>query len=295
MASDDDEFRNVNLSSRCEWHPETVSRLLNSYGEKCSHGKGYLKTKDWEDIVNYVNIQCEGSKTLKTMKQCREKVDSLKRRYKLEKRKAELRGSSHVDWSFYEKLDEIMCCMKKNGGGTSTALSSEGHSFELVEPLDFDEGFENDNIHHQNFLSYAHHNRLDLIVPDNPVADKGKSLLENTDGLCDVVLNAVDLPSNNKRRKPSKDFQRMSGKKQKRPVNSEKNPVQALADALVGFSEVYSRMEVAKIELFTKMNLELAKLRKRRRKDKNSGESSGFSSCSAYSSSAPSSSDSDGE
>jgi hypothetical protein len=54
---------------------------------------------------------------------------------------------------------------------------------------------------------------------------------------------------------------------QRPPASSDNNPVQALADALVGFSEVYSRIEVAKMKLFTKMNLELARLRKRRRKN----------------------------
>uniref|UniRef100_A0A0D6R6K4 Myb/SANT-like DNA-binding domain-containing protein n=1 Tax=Araucaria cunninghamii TaxID=56994 RepID=A0A0D6R6K4_ARACU len=319
MGSDDDDYGKVNLGTRCEWHPETVSRLLHSYGEKCSYGKGYLKTKDWEDIVKYVNIQCEGSKTAKTMKQCREKVDSLKRRYKLEKRKAEIRGSSHVEWSFYDKVDEIMCSVKRSGSGGAGTAASEGHSFELVEPLDFDDGFETHHNHHTAFLcnsngSHSNNNnsgncynsRLDLIVSEDPVADKGKGLLENADGLCDVVLNAVgyencvEFPdgnhnSNHKRRKVSKGagFERPTIKSQKRAVSGEKNPVQALADALVGFSEVYSRIEVAKMELFSKLNLELAKLRKRRRK--NGGSESGFSSCSDYSCGASPSSSSDSE
>eukprot|EP01018_Ginkgo_biloba_P035880 Gb_00608 [translate_table: standard] len=301
MGSDEDEFRKVNLGSRCEWHPETVSRLLDSYGEKCSRGKGYLKTKDWEEIVRHVNIQCEGAKTGKTMKQCREKVDSLKRRYKLEKRKAEIRGSNHVEWSFFEKLDEIMRSLKKNGS------VSEGQSFELVEAMDFEvdrpDGYENHHVNnsnnHHDIMNNNH--RLDVIVPEVSIVDKGKGLLESTDGLCDVVLNAVGYSCDNhvgrlelpqpaekahKRRKSAKGLglgvsERPGAKLAKSPVSD--NPVQALADALVGFSEVYSRIEVAKMELFTKMNLELAKLRKRRRK--NSGSESGFSSSSASGSS----------
>jgi len=78
---------------------------------------------------------------------------------------------------------------------------------------------------------------------------------------------------------------------QRPPASSDNNPVQALADDLVGFSEVYSRIEVAKMELFTKMNLELARLRKRRRKNGGSGSVSGFSSVSVSSSSASSDSE----
>lgn len=303
MGSDDDDFGKANLSSRCEWHPETVSRLLDSYAEKCSRGKGYLKTKDWEEIVNYVNIQYEGSKTAKTMKQCREKVDSLKRRYKVEKRKAEFRGWSHVEWSFYEKLDEIMHSLKRNGNGTAI---SDRHSFELVEPLDFEDAFETDRDNHHSFMNNRNgihgssnelnNNRLELIASE----DKGKGLLESTDGLCDVVLNAVGYengvellePQNCKRRKSSKGlgFDQPGANNQRPAASSDNNPVQALADALVGFSEVYSRIEVAKMELFTKMNLELARLRKRRRKNGSSGVS-GFSSVSVSSSSASSDSE----
>ncbi|GLJ48986.1 hypothetical protein SUGI_1033500 [Cryptomeria japonica] len=147
MASDDDEYRKANLLSRAEWHPDTVARLIDGYGEKCANIKGYLKTKDWEEIVKYVNIQCEGSKVPKTMKQCREKIDSLKRRYKLEKRRVEIRGSNHVNWSFFDKLDDIMRNLRRSGN------ISEGHSFEVAEALDF-EGFEGDS-------------RSDLMISNN--------------------------------------------------------------------------------------------------------------------------------
>jgi hypothetical protein len=126
-------------------------------------------------------------------------------------------------------------------------------------------------------------------------------LLESADGLCDVVLNAVGYengvellePQNCKRRKSSKGlgFDQPGANSQRPPASSDNNPVQALADALVGFSEVYSRIEVAKMELFTKMNLELARLRKRRRKNGGSGSVSGFSSVSVSSSSASSDSE----
>ena len=127
-------------------------------------------------------------------------------------------------------------------------------------------------------------------------------MLENADGLCAVVLNAVGYehgvellePQNCKRRKSSKGlgFDRQGANNQIPPASSDSNPVQALADALVGFSEVYSRIEVAKMELFSKMNLELARLRKRRRKNtSDDGSVSGFSSVSLSSSSASSASE----
>jgi hypothetical protein len=53
-----------------------------------------------------VNSQCAGLKSLKTVKQCKDKIDSLKRRYKSEKRRA-VNGSA-VTWPFFAKLDKLM-------------------------------------------------------------------------------------------------------------------------------------------------------------------------------------------
>lgn len=269
MASDDDEFRRANLGSRAEWHPDTVSRLIDGYGEKCANIKGYLKTKDWEEIVKYVNLQCEGSKLPKTMKQCREKIDSLKRRYKLEKRRAEVRGSDHVNWSFFEKLDDIMRNLRRSGN------VSEGQSFEVAEALDF-EGFDGDN-------------RSDLMISKS--SDKGKVCIDTSDVLLDDGMNMdsnrltgsrrvrVELHDKGKKRalgasdRISKRFcSSPSPSPSPTPnpnpnTNPNPNPVRALADALVSFSEIYSRIENAKMELFAKMNSELAKLHRRKKKN----------------------------
>eukprot|EP01018_Ginkgo_biloba_P035866 Gb_00597 [translate_table: standard] len=264
MASDDDEIRRANLGPRAEWHPDTVARLIDGYGEKCAKIKGYLKTKDWEEIVKYVNIQCEGSKLPKTMKQCREKIDSLKRRYKLEKRRADVRGLSHVDWSFFEKLDDIMRNLRRSGN------VSEGQSFEVAEALDFEvdgpNGFDGDN-------------RSGLMITRD--ADKGKACIENSDVLLEDGLNMegsrcsnrrarIELQDKGSKAKKALGVSDRISKRSNPNPSTNSNPVQALADALVGFSEIYSRIENAKMELFNKMNVELAKLHKRRKKNPSS-------------------------
>ena len=46
------------------------------------------------------------------------------------------------------------------------------------------------------------------------------------------------------------------------------HPVKALADAIVEFSDVYARIEIAKMEVYTDMQLEIAKLQSRKEKPK---------------------------
>eukprot|EP01018_Ginkgo_biloba_P013097 Gb_10120 [translate_table: standard] len=343
MGSDDDEFAKANIGSRCEWHPATVFRLLDSYAEKCVNGKHNLKTKDWEEILKSVNRQNEGSKTSKSLKQCRDKIDSLKKRYKLEKKKADNHGLDKVNWSFFEKLDEIMGILNKNGNGSESfdmveattvvceAENIEGFPLEnrldmgphpeyatteygvitaesmpaLVSPSDkacqginlklkFSRFFEGmlllkftSNLVFQvatlkisvpghqcgGKFQYQHAMRTVMGLTATEIYVRLEFKVLNLKAFIDYNLSSGGNSCENraarqklqerglKRRKDSKD--RVSERFSKICKTKPGNPIQALADALVGFSEVYARIEIAKMELFTKMNLELAKLQKK--------------------------------
>ena len=66
-----------------------------------------------------------------------------------------------------------------------------------------------------------------------------------------------------KRKKSSASNSPFVSKKRK---GKSTNPIQSLADALVGFSEVYARIDIAMMEMFTKLVLELAKLHTKKRR-----------------------------
>lgn len=276
--------------SRCEWHPSTVSKLLESYGDKCATIKGYLKIKDWDDIVRTVNVHCDASNIApKTMKQCRDKVENLKRRYKLEKRRATNRGLSSVHWSFFHKLDEIMAMATATATGSDKAtslLEACQSSFELNQGVDCElpEGFAGESMPPPPLMSMSM-SMSDMVLSVFAGADRGKGLVDNTGGvdctLDDILNNVCSYSSKNNRRL---DFQDSSSPEKQPPPKRKKssasnspsvskkrkgkstNPIQSLADALVGFSEVYARIEIAKMEMFTKLVLELAKLRTKRKK-----------------------------
>eukprot|EP00250_Pteridium_aquilinum_P012190 c20558_g1_i1 orf=1-216(-) len=55
-----------------EWPDKAVSILLKMYAQKFSFDRGYLRTQDWQEVAHAVNSVCNN---LKTLKQCRDKVD----------------------------------------------------------------------------------------------------------------------------------------------------------------------------------------------------------------------------
>lgn len=291
MVSDEDEERmGMGMASRCEWHPATVACLLESYGDKCCNIKGYLKIKDWEDIVRCVNAHCDASKMPKTVKQCRDKVENLKRRYKLEKRRADTRGPGSVTWSFFHQLDHIMANLNKSSNLVDASEDlrspslSHSQSFELND-CDLPEGFAGESMS----VPLPAMSMSDMVLSVFG-ADKGKL---DADCSLDDILNSVGYSCKNKnrfdfqdssspekkppkRKKPS-PFAGMSKKRKssaKSSSSSSSNPVQSLADALVGFSEVYARIEIAKMEMFTKLILEVAKLHAKKRKKSGSTSAS---------------------
>eukprot|EP00252_Welwitschia_mirabilis_P014923 TRINITY_DN32997_c0_g1_i1.p1 TRINITY_DN32997_c0_g1~~TRINITY_DN32997_c0_g1_i1.p1 ORF type:complete len:299 (-),score=27.03 TRINITY_DN32997_c0_g1_i1:148-1044(-) len=264
------QHQHLNNGRRCEWHPETVGCLLDSYADKCMTIKGYLKLKDWEDIVNMVNSHCQSSNSLpKTLKQCRDKVENLKRRYKLEKKKhfrnvdqnGEGGGNVSVNWSFFEKLDFIMSLPSAANSESGLAYANQNQN---QNPL-FETGF-------------------DFPEALLPVFDKGKILIDSD--ICnfdDILNNAATVGSSSSpekcQSKHKRTFSCFSSKCSTNPNSSSNsnpspspspspNSVQSLADALVRFSEVYARVELAKTEIFTKLVIELSKLRTRKRRRK---------------------------
>lgn len=101
---------------REEWSDTAIACLLEAYSEKFLQlNRGNLRGRDWEEVAAMVSDRCE--KQLKTVEQCKNKVDNLKKRYKLERHRVTNSGglsSSH--WPWYKQMEQIVGSSNKNGG-----------------------------------------------------------------------------------------------------------------------------------------------------------------------------------
>lgn len=287
MGSDDDGGRKIKSSSTCEWTPNAVHCLLERYGEKYAIGRGYLRNKDWEEVVGSVNSYCEGHMRAKTMKQCRDKVDSLKKRYKMEKRRLVSVGVMSSSWPFFAKIDEIMESVPKTSKPPSyprkqarvKTNSDVARSISPVErecPDSFNEKSEESPSTGDSLTDSASRE----CGQGGSSERKGKTTLEDSD---DMSEDDLDTPSTSQKRVPdtqesvddgscerklkqlSERMVRLLAQKRKQMSS---HPMQALADAIIGFSDVYARIELAKLEIYTDMQLEIAKLDRKRKSRK---------------------------
>ncbi|MCO5575165.1 hypothetical protein L7F22_028962 [Adiantum nelumboides] len=96
---------------REEWSDGAISCLLDAYTEKYLQlNRGNLRGSDWEEVAAMVSERPDGQKPAKTVDQCKNKVDSLKKRYKTEKNRGMLanNGITLSYWPWFKKVDQIV-------------------------------------------------------------------------------------------------------------------------------------------------------------------------------------------
>lgn len=95
-------------SRRDEWSEGGVLCLLDFYESKwVLRNRAKLKGSDWEDIAREVSVRCSGTKALKTPSQCKNKIESMKKRYRAESALAHLPNSCS-SWQFYARMDNLL-------------------------------------------------------------------------------------------------------------------------------------------------------------------------------------------
>ncbi|KAJ6727360.1 URIDYLATE KINASE [Salix purpurea] len=113
---------------REEWSDMAISCLLEAYTEKYNQlNKGNLRGRDWEEVAEAVSER-GGSNNKKSVEQCKNKIDNLKKRYKVELQRI---GGSGSSWHWFKHIEAIMgnaCNGKSGGGGESDGGGSGGNA-----------------------------------------------------------------------------------------------------------------------------------------------------------------------
>ncbi|GAA0159384.1 DNA-binding transcription factor [Lithospermum erythrorhizon] len=93
------------------WSEEATSTLVDSWGRRYMElNRGNLRQKDWQYVADSVNaLHGNTPKTHRTDVQCKNRIDTLKKKYKVEKGKiVEASGGVKSSWRFFERLDELV-------------------------------------------------------------------------------------------------------------------------------------------------------------------------------------------
>ena len=93
------------------WSEEASSTLVDAWGRRYLElNRGNLRQKDWQDVADAVNaLHGHTKKTHRTDVQCKNRIDTIKKKYKIEKaRVSSSNGAVSSSWPFYERLDTLI-------------------------------------------------------------------------------------------------------------------------------------------------------------------------------------------
>lgn len=100
------------------WSEEATEILINAWGERYLELKrGNLKQQHWKQVAEMVN---RDNKSPKTDIQCKNRIDTVKKKFKLEKAKIAAGDNKSSKWIFFEKLERLI-----GGGATTTTTANK--------------------------------------------------------------------------------------------------------------------------------------------------------------------------
>ncbi|GMJ11876.1 EIN2 nuclear associated protein 2, VFP5 [Hibiscus trionum] len=103
------------------WSDGATSTLIEAWGDRYLRlNRGNLRQKNWQEVADAVNSDRDGVKPKKTDVQCKNRMDTLKRKYKLER--AKLPPSK---WTFFNRIDALI------GGDASANKDLTGFTFKI--------------------------------------------------------------------------------------------------------------------------------------------------------------------
>ncbi|KAJ6350393.1 hypothetical protein OIU78_006542 [Salix suchowensis] len=86
------------------WSDGATETLVEAWGDRYINlNKGNLRQKDWKEVADAVNSRQNGINPKKTDIQCKNRIDTLKKKYKIEKSKP-----PPSTWPFYCRLDSLI-------------------------------------------------------------------------------------------------------------------------------------------------------------------------------------------
>ncbi|KAI4298146.1 hypothetical protein L6164_031740 [Bauhinia variegata] len=109
-SSGSNHSRSMPVREDC-WTEEATSTLVDAWGRRYLElNRGNLRQKDWQDVADAVNaLHGHTKKTHRTDVQCKNRIDTIKKKYKIEKaRVSSSNGIVSSSWPFFERLDALI-------------------------------------------------------------------------------------------------------------------------------------------------------------------------------------------
>jgi hypothetical protein len=208
------------------WSEGATSALIDAWGERfVALGRGSLRHPQWQEVAESVSARDNYSKAPKSDVQCKNRIDTLKKKYKIE------RAKPVSSWQFFDRLDVLLAPTYNNNSNQKPAAASHPNGRSAV-PTALRVGF-------------PQRSRTPLMPAAAPAKRRAPSpemsaaSSESSDGFPPEPV----LPTANGKRRRTDEGRVDGGSSGERAQG-----IRELAQAIRRFGEAYERMETAKLE-----------------------------------------------
>ncbi|XVE69457.1 hypothetical protein DITRI_Ditri09bG0153600 [Diplodiscus trichospermus] len=102
------------------WSDGATAMLIEAWGDRYLRlNRGNLRQKDWQEVADAVNSRQNGVRPRKTDVQCKNRIDTLKKKYKVERAKP-----PPSKWPFFSRIDSLI--------GANASVSKKHTSFSFT-------------------------------------------------------------------------------------------------------------------------------------------------------------------
>ncbi|KAM1004738.1 hypothetical protein ACFX13_004939 [Malus domestica] len=122
------------------WSEDATSTLVDAWGRRYIElNRGNLRQKDWQEVADAVNaLHGHTKKTHRTDVQCKNRIDTIKKKYKVEKvRVSSSNGTLTSSWPFFERLDALIGSNVKKVSPSSPSPQSPSLPVAVPLPLGY--------------------------------------------------------------------------------------------------------------------------------------------------------------
>lgn len=240
------------------WSEGATAVLIDAWGERYLElSRGNLKQKHWKDVADIVSSREDYAKTPKTDIQCKNRIDTVKKKYKVEKAKI-ASGAGPSKWRFFDKLDELIGPTAKMS--SATPPPDANNIYQRV-PMGIPVGVRSNSTQQKTNRKRPPVDSDDESEPDNsadssdglPPESYKRPMMQRELRMVNNV-GAVRAGLMNKK----SDVGNGSGNKE----NSGGNSMRELTRAILKFGEAYEQAETAKLQQLVEMEKQRMKFAK---------------------------------
>ncbi|KAI5060598.1 hypothetical protein GOP47_0025018 [Adiantum capillus-veneris] len=216
------------------WNEEATFALLQAWGSKYVElNHGGLSRADWSHVTQQVVLH--SGKTSLTDTQCRNRIDTLKKKYKREKHKLATMGGGSSSWVYFLPMDAIINPALKPSSQptqppTTTPMADHGRNTDAC--LEKDENAAHD------------------AAKNTPLEGALVAMENHGHDAPNIVSASCEPPDESEMSQTSfnsSEHDRKDGHRAKRQ-KTDSAAFRVLAKALTKFADVYERIETAKLQ-----------------------------------------------